>query len=83
MDAELSQVLVDSVVGAFAFNQRQLAWHSYECHMEDKITESLESSKVDLVIVPGGCTKYIQAQDISWNNSRLHVPKNMMNGWEL
>ena len=67
MDAELTQVWVDSVVGAFAFNRRLLALDSYECHMEDKITESLKSKKVYSVIVPMGCTKYIQAPDVSWN----------------
>ena len=66
-DAEPTQVWVDYVVGAFAFNRRLLAWDSYECHMEDKITESLKSKKVDRVIVPGGCTKYIKAPDVSWN----------------
>ena len=35
--------------------------------MEDSITESLKSKKIDPVIVPGGCTKYIQAPDICWN----------------
>ena len=36
-------------------------------HMEDKIPESLKSKKVDRVIVPGGCTRYIQVPDVSWN----------------
>ena len=63
MNTELTKVWVDSVVGAFAFNRRLLAWDSYECHMEDSITESLKSKKIDPVIVPGGCTKCIQAPD--------------------
>ena len=67
MNTELTKVWVDSVVGAFAFNRRLLAWDSYECHMEDSITESLKSKRIDPVIVPGGCTKYIQAPDICWN----------------
>lgn len=66
MDTELTKVWVDSVLGAFAFNRRLLAWDSYECHIEDSITESLKSKKFDRVIVPGGCTKYIQAPDVSW-----------------
>ena len=53
MNTELTKVWVDSVVGAFAFNRRLLAWDSYECHMEDSITESLKSKKIDPVIVPG------------------------------
>ena len=31
------------------------------------ITESLKSQKIDRVIVPGGCTKYIHALNVSWN----------------
>ena len=67
MDTELTKIWVDSVLGSFAFNPRLLAWDSYECHMEDNITESLKSKKSDLVTVPGGCTKYIQAPNVSWN----------------
>ena len=37
--------------------------------MEDSITESLKSKKIDRVIVPGGCPKYIHAPDVSWNKS--------------
>ena len=67
MDTELTQVWVDSIGGAFAFNQRLWTWGSYKYYMEDKITESLKSKKVDHVILPRGCTKYIQAPDGSWN----------------
>ncbi|PFX11530.1 Pogo transposable element with KRAB domain [Stylophora pistillata] len=66
MDPELAKVWVDSVLGSISFNRRLLASDSYECHLEDKITESLKSKKIDRVIVPGGCTKYIQAPDLSW-----------------
>ena len=45
MNTELTKVWVDSVVGTFAFNRRLLAWDSYECHMEDSITESLKSQE--------------------------------------
>ena len=67
MNTELTQVWINSVLGAFLFNRRLLAWDSYECHIEDSANESLKAKKVDLVIVPGGCTKYIQAPDVTWN----------------
>lgn len=67
MDGEITKVWVDSVLGAFSFNRRLLAWDSYECHVEDAVTQALRSKKIDSVIVPGGCTKYIQAPDVSWN----------------
>ena len=52
MDTELTKIWVDSVLGSFAFNRKLLAWDSYECHMEDSTTESLNSKKIDRVIVP-------------------------------
>ncbi|PFX15674.1 Pogo transposable element with KRAB domain [Stylophora pistillata] len=60
MDTELTKIWVDSVLGSFSFNQRLFAWDSYECDMEDSITDSLKSEKIDRVILPGGCAKYIQ-----------------------
>ena len=68
MTTELTNEWVNHVFGSFAFDRRLLAWHSYECHMEDSIVQSLRSRKVDVVIVPGGCTKYNQASDVLWDN---------------
>ena len=28
---------------------------------------SLKAKKIGTVMIPGGCTKYIQASDVSWN----------------
>ena len=35
--------------------------------MNSKVAASLKSSKIDQVIIPGGCTKYVQAPDLVWN----------------
>ena len=35
--------------------------------MGSKVAASLKSSKIDQVIIPGGCTKFIQAADVVWN----------------
>ena len=55
------------VVGAFSFNRRLLAWDSYECHTTDAAKKELKETKVDQVIIPGGCIKYIQTPDVCWN----------------
>ena len=70
LDSELTIVWINSVLGSFSFNRRLLAWDSYECHIEDTVTEALKSKKINRVIVPGGCTKYIQAPDVSWNKQK-------------
>ena len=53
MDSELTIVWMNSVLGSFSFNRRLLAWDSYECHIENTVTEALKSKKIDRVIVPG------------------------------
>ena len=67
MNEELTLNWVRSVLEAFSFNRRPLAWDSYECHMMQSIKEALSRIKVDQVIIPGGCTKYVQVPDVSWN----------------
>ena len=35
--------------------------------MTDSVRKGLKKMNVDSVIIPGGCTKYIQAPDVCWN----------------
>ena len=44
-----------------------LPWDSYEAHLTDNVKKVLTKSKIETVIVSGGCTKYIQAPDVVWN----------------
>ena len=67
MNTPLTLEWVQKVLGSFSFNQRLLAWDSYECHMEQTVSKDLKAKKIESVIIPGGCTKYLQAPDVSWN----------------
>ena len=69
MNTELTLQWIENVKKAFSFKPRLLRWDPYECHIEDTIKKSLATNKIDIVIVPGGCTKYVQAPDVSWNNT--------------
>ena len=44
-----------------------LAWDSYEAHLTDNVKKAVKKSKLETVIVRGGCTKYIQVPDVLWN----------------
>lgn len=44
-----------------------LAWDSFRCHVLDSVEQELNRGKIDSVIVPGRCSKYIQAPDVSRN----------------
>ena len=67
MNEELTLRWCDEVLGSFSFRKRLLTWDSYEAHMTDKVKRKLVIAKVESVIVPGGCTKYIQTPDLVWN----------------
>ena len=67
MNEDLTREWVQRVLGKFSFARRMLAWDSFKCHITDSIKQELAHAKIDPVIVPGGCTKYIQAPDVAWN----------------
>ena len=35
--------------------------------MTDNVKQELKDYKIDPVLIPGGCTKYIQAPNVCWN----------------
>ena len=55
------------ILGKFSFTRRMLAWDSFKCHITDSIKQKLVHVKIDPIIVPSGCTKYIQDPDLAWN----------------
>ena len=32
------------------------------------VQASLKAKNIDIVLIPGGCTKYIQAPDVTWES---------------
>ena len=63
MNEELALLWVNKIVGAFSFNKRLLAWDSYEAHMTESVSWNIKEISMENVIVPGGCTKYIQTPE--------------------
>ena len=69
MNEDLTLRCCNEILGKFSFRKRLLAWDSYEAYLTDDVKKSLTKSKIESVIIPGGCTKYIQAADVVWNKS--------------
>ena len=67
MNTHLTNEFVQNVLGSLSFSKRLLVWDTYECHMEGSVSKSLKQKKIESLLIPGGCTKYIQAPDVSWN----------------
>ncbi|KAG7269084.1 hypothetical protein CRUP_002942 [Coryphaenoides rupestris] len=57
-----------NVVGKFSFTPRVLVWDSYRCHISAATKAELKSGyNITTAVIPGGCTNYIQAPDVMWN----------------
>ena len=67
MNEDLTLRWCDEILGQFSFQKRLLAWDSFEAHLTDPVKKKLKKAKFESVIIPGGCTKYIQAPDVVWN----------------
>ena len=81
MDTSLTKVYINSVLGSFAFKRRMFVWDSYQCHIEESIKTSLKGTKIDPAIIPGGCTKYIQAPDLSRNKPFKQKVTDLYDEW--
>ena len=67
MDTDLTLSGGNAVLWQYSFAPLLLTWYTYECHLMPVIKASLNAKKIDTVLMPGCCTKYIQAPDVSWN----------------
>lgn len=67
MDDSLTETYLRQTIGPQLFQKRVLIWDSFRCHRSEKTKDVLHSLKVLTSIVPGGCTKFVQPADVSWN----------------
>ncbi|ROJ57631.1 Synaptonemal complex protein SC65 [Anabarilius grahami] len=68
MNEELTADWLQRVVGKLNFAPRLLAWDSYRCHISAATKAELKRGyNITTAVIPGGCTKYIQAPDVVWN----------------
>ena len=70
MDEALTEQYCHEVIGTFSFGTRRLQlleWDASRCHLTPRLNDILNRAKVESLIIPGGCTKFIQAPDVSWN----------------
>ena len=81
MNIELTHTWVNKFLGTFSFRRRYLLWDSYECHIEDTVKSSLHAKKIDVSIVLGGCNKYMQTSDVSWDKPSKALATEKYDQW--
>ena len=75
MDDALTATYLEKILGPSLFlKKRLLVWDSFRCHVSDATKKKLKQLKIDTAVVPGGCTKYVQPADVSWNRPfKAHI----------
>ena len=68
MNDTLTIDYLQSIIGAFSFTKRLLIWDAYRCHTSVSTRAETNKLRLHTAIVPGGCTKFIQAADVVWNS---------------
>ena len=69
MNEELVLKFLRQVLRMFSFKKRVLAWDNFETYMIEDVKKLLKQMKTDDSLIPGGCTKYVQAPDVVWNKT--------------
>ena len=67
MNEELVLKFLRQVLGIFSFKKRLFAWDSFEVHMTEDVRKLLKQMNTEDALIPGQCTKYVQALDVVWN----------------
>ena len=81
MSKSLTLKYVEWHYGKFFFSRRSLAWDSFDSHTTNSVEKTLTDCKVDSLVIPGGCTKYVQALDVSWNKLFKTMMKELYDNW--
>ena len=81
MNESLTLKFIKCTIGKFSFSRRLLAWDSFDSHTTSSVEKALRDCKVDSLVIPGGCTKYVQAPDVSWKKSFKIMMTELYDNW--
>ena len=80
MNEQLTHIHIDLVIGQLSLAQlpfaqlsfapRLLVWDAYRCNIMDSTKVKLRTCKVDMAVIPGGCTKFLQRMCLGTRPSR-------------
>ena len=81
MNDRLTIDYLHSILGRLSFTKRLLVWDAYRCHTSVSTRAETAKLRVHTAIVPGGCTKFVQAADVVWNASFKAHLRSMYDTW--
>jgi len=70
------------VIGKLAFKKRILVCDAYRCHLSEATKSELRHGyNISTAVIPGGCTKFLQAPDVCWNKLFKDKLHELYNSW--
>uniref|UniRef100_T1JDV7 HTH CENPB-type domain-containing protein n=1 Tax=Strigamia maritima TaxID=126957 RepID=T1JDV7_STRMM len=81
MDNNLTIQWLDKVFERSAPRKRLLVWDSYRWHISAATKEHLRKFNTAVAVIPSGCTKYVQALDVSWNKPFKKIMMDLHSDW--
>jgi hypothetical protein len=60
MNDEITEEYLTKIFGPGVFQKRLLVWDSFRSHISTKTKEVLKKCNLDVAVIPGGTTKFIQ-----------------------
>ena len=82
MNDDLTEMYIKEVNDKNLFGRRLLVWDSFKCHSSPRAKKLLLGRNVDMAVVPGSCTKFVQPADVSWNKQlETDFANSTTNGW--
>jgi hypothetical protein len=78
---DLAIDFVNTVIGQKLFQKRMLVWDCQRSHISESTKKEFRNKKIDMVVVPAGCTKYVQPADLSWNKPFKAQFREFYNNW--
>ena len=66
-DQDVTLDYLRRVIPHLAFCRQMIVWDSFRCHISEATKTILRSRRILNVIIPGGCTGYVQVADVSLN----------------
>ena len=67
INKELVLKFLRQVLGMFSFKRCLFAWDTFEVHLTEDARKLLKRMKTDGALIPGRCTKCVQAPSVVWN----------------
>uniref|UniRef100_A0A915CYY7 DDE-1 domain-containing protein n=1 Tax=Ditylenchus dipsaci TaxID=166011 RepID=A0A915CYY7_9BILA len=72
---------INRVFGSSMFGNRLLVWDAFRCHISESTKKRLHRQRLHTAVIPGGCTKFIQPADVSWNAPFKAKFQRLYNNW--